>query len=189
MRSLLKAALVLGGTFASTAAWALPWNIDLVDSATIKAYEAEMMPLPAGVMSQPHILTPISFRPNFSWQSSARTDLQNPLEADEQVLATGKRMYNVYCVPCHGDGQELGYVSEAGYPAIAVLAGDRGRMKNLPDGHVYLTIRNGSISTLMPGYGYAMTNAEMWAIVSYMREAMPNATYTPPTPEPAEEGE
>ncbi|MCB9664161.1 MAG: c-type cytochrome [Alphaproteobacteria bacterium] len=166
-------------------ALALPWNLDMADSAAVKAYEREMAPLPEGVMSQPHVLTPISYRRNFSWQSDARLTLQNPLEADDAVLATGRRMYEVYCTPCHGDGEVLGPVSEKGYPAVAILAGDKGRLKNLPDGHVYLTIRNGSISTLMPAYGYAMTNDEMWSLVAWMRDALPQSAYLPPETTPA----
>lgn len=179
------AGLTLGLAALPGAAWALPWNLDMVDSVAVKAYERAMAPLPEGVMSQPHVLTPIAYRRNFDWQSDARLTLQNPLESDDTVLATGKRMYEVYCWPCHGDGVALGPVSDKGYPAVAVLAGDKGRLKNLPDGHVYLTIRNGSISTLMPAYGYAMTDAEMWSLVAWMRDELPNGTYQPPEAVPA----
>lgn len=177
LRPLFTVALGLG---LSGTAWALPWNIDLVDGAQVKGYEREMAPLPEGVMSQPHLLTPIAYRPNHAWTSDARTTLVNPLDVTDEVIATGATMYDAYCWPCHGDGVQLGPVSDKGYPAVAVLGGDQGRMQNLPDGHVYLTIRNGSISKLMPAYGYGMSDDEMWALVAWMRAKLPNATYNAP---------
>ena len=58
----IRALFVAAGVAASPVAWALPWNIDMVDSDAIKAYEQVMRPLPEGTMSQPNMLTPISFR-------------------------------------------------------------------------------------------------------------------------------
>ena len=87
--------------------------------------------------------------------------------------------------PCHGNGSELGPVGQPGrYPAVALLAGENGRLAKLTDGHVYLTIRNGSLSTLMPGYGYAMTDDEMWSLIAWMRAELPNGAYQAPEPAP-----
>jgi mono/diheme cytochrome c family protein len=36
------------------------------------------------------------------------------------------------------------------------------------DGYLYLTIRKGG--GVMPGYGAAMDEHEMWSVVSYLRE-------------------
>lgn len=185
MRDALRTAAVLAGLTLSSTAWALPWNLDMVDADSIKAYEKQMAPLPEGVMSQPHLLTPVSWRRNYSWQSDARLTLASPLTVDDAVLAKGAKMYETYCWPCHGDGVELGPVSAKGYPAVAVLAGDDGRLQNQPDGHVYLTIRNGSLSKLMPSYGYAMSETEMWSLIAWMRAELPNATYNAPAPTPA----
>lgn len=173
-------------TLTSTVAFGLPWDIDMADAQSVKAYEWEMTPLPEGVVPQDNILTPTKFVENYSLGSAEGKALVNPVPASEAHLATGKKMYDVYCTPCHGDGQKLGKVSEAGYPGIAVLSGSSpmARLPKLTDGQLYLTIRNGK--GLMPDYGWAMNDTEMWSLVHYAR-TMPNAAYIPPAPPAAEE--
>ena len=175
MRELLGRVSVLGALLASAPAWALPWNVDMVDSVAVKAYERVMLPLPEGVMAQPNLLTPVGYRRNYVRESAEGQALTNPLDVSAaDVLATGERMYNIYCQPCHGDGVELGPVAAPGrYPAVAVLAGPSGRLQARTDGHVYLTIRNGG--GIMNGYNWAMNEREMWSIVAWMRATLPNA--------------
>jgi len=186
-RTTVRLALVAGGLTLSAPALALPWNVDMVDAEMVKAYEHEMAPLPEGVISQDNLLTPISWRRNWSFTDRLQAVPANPTSTeDEAVLQLGERMYGIYCQPCHGNGIQLGPVSDKGYPAVAVLAGDEGRLQNMGDAWTYLTIRNGSVSKLMPAYNYAMTDHEMWSIVSWMRAEMPNATAPQPA---AAEGE
>jgi hypothetical protein len=200
MREATAIALAIG-LLAPAQALALPWNVDMVDSAAVKAYERPMLPLPAGVVSQPHVLTPISYRRNVEWTQMAEAEaLTNPLSGtDPKVLATGQRMWEVYCWPCHGNDQTIGPVGER-WPVVPRIlppsdpaAQWDDRLTRLSDGHIYSTIRNGSISTLMKPYGYAMTNDEMWSIVAWLRAnpgLQPTAAPTPggattPTPAPA----
>ncbi len=85
-------------------------------------------------------------------------------------------MYGIYCTPCHGDGVVVGAVGEPGrFPGVVPLAGPRGIAKSRTDGWIYLTIRNGG--AIMPNYGWAMSDEEMWAIVDYVR-TLPNAQHT-----------
>jgi mono/diheme cytochrome c family protein len=93
-------------------------------------------------------------------------------------------MYNIYCSPCHGDGVNLGTVAQPGrYPGVVALAGDNGILKARNDGWVYLTIRNGG--AIMPNYGWAMSDTEMWSIVDYVR-TMPKSQFVPPKPKRAQ---
>lgn len=182
----------------STPALALPWNIDMADSAAVKAYEQAMAVLPEGVVSQPNLLTPISFRTNWKLYTpeadalTAESVLGQPFDATAPAtLALGQKMYTTYCTPCHGaDGVNLGPVAVAA-PALGVpaLAGADGRLPRFNDGHVYLTIRNGSLSTLMSGYGYAMDNREIWSLIAFVRSetVLKGATYVPPAPAPVVE--
>ena len=66
-------------------------------------------------------------------------------------------------------------------PAVAGLAGPDGRLQRPSDAWVYATIRNGSISTLMPAYGYAMDEREVWSVIHSMR-TLDNGAYVPPAP-------
>lgn len=187
-RSLFSAALLLGALVGTADAEAMPWDVDMADAEMFKAFEREMAALPEGVMSQPNVLTPISYRRNWVRESADGQALSNPFPTDDDLLATGAWAYETYCWPCHGNGLEVGPVGQPGrYPAVALLAGDAGRLKDRTDGHVYLTIRNGG--GIMPSYGWAMNDREMWAIVAWMRETMPNAAAPAPAPEPAESGE
>lgn len=169
--AVMGAASLAGGV---PSAQALPWSIDMVDAEMVKAYERPMAPLPEGVRSQPHLLTPIAWRRNWAFQGYTQAEPANPYAGatqDESLMALGERMYTVYCQPCHGNGPQLGPVGQPGkYPAVAILGGPDGRLQNLSDAWVYLTIRNGSMSKLMPAYGYAMTDDEMWALTTWMRQ-------------------
>lgn len=176
---------VCGGLalLASAEAFALPWTIDLVDSEAVKAYERAMRPLPEGVVSQPHVLTPVAWRKNYAWTAPERLSMVNPLDTSSaSVQAGGERMYGIYCQTCHGMNEKLGPVWEKGMAVIPALGGPNGRLANLPDGHVYLTIRNGSLSKLMGSYAYAMTEDEMWSVVAWMRANVENGAYVPPQP-------
>ncbi|MCB9678383.1 MAG: cytochrome c [Alphaproteobacteria bacterium] len=175
----IKAAGLMGFlALTSTVAFGLPWDIDMADAQTVKAYEREMTPLPEGVVAQANELSPNAYRQNWVLGTPEGNALTNPVEKNEQSLATGKKMFQVYCAPCHGTGTELGPVSKQ-YPGIAMLGGANGRLKAIPDGRLYLTIRNGF--GLMPSYAYAMNDTEMWSLVHYAR-TLPQASYTPPAP-------
>lgn len=167
---------------ATTAALGLPWDVDMADSVAFKAYERPMSPLPEGVVSQPNVLSASRYVPNYDRMQPDGQALRNPYPTDDEALATGAHMFEVYCTPCHGDGVTNGPVAEPGrMPGVVTLLGDAGVMRTRTDGWVYLTIRNGG--AIMPPYGYAMTDEEMWAIVTYLRR-QPGGRYVPP---PAEE--
>lgn len=184
----MRSLIVLAGLSFAPAAMALPWHVDMVDSDAVKAYERPMRALPEGVIAQPNLLTPLGYVRQYRRETAEGQQLRNPYEADDAALKLGQRMYGIYCTVCHGsDGINLGPVAQPGrYPAVAVLAGEQGRLKNRTDGHVYLTVRNGG--GIMAGYGWAMNDREMWSIVSYMRAAFEDSA-EPPLPEPEPEPE
>ncbi|HMV65694.1 MAG TPA: cytochrome c, partial [Myxococcota bacterium] len=174
----------------SPAAWAFPWNVDMVDASSFKAYERAMAPLPEGVIAQDNLLTPIGYRRMYvreTPEGQALTPRAMGLDIDlgsEKALATGERMFGIYCTPCHGDGKTLGPVAAPGrYPAVAVLRGSDGRVATRTDGHLYLTVRNGG--GIMPAYGWAMNDYEMWSVVGYLRKEMAGGVSPQPEPAPA----
>lgn len=175
-----RAALVFLASFgAATAAWGLPWDVDMADSAAVKGYERSMPVLPEGVVAQPARTSPKGYTVNHVRGSEAGQALVSPYGDDASTLALGGRMYGTYCAPCHGaDGVVLGPVAQPGrLPGVVPLAGVAGVAKNRTDGWIYLTIRNGG--AVMPSYGYTMSDEEMWATVAYVR-TLANAKYVPP---------
>lgn len=177
----MRKASVVGAAVAalglSSLAFGLPWDIDMADGQQKKAYAIEMQPLPAGVVVQPSVLSPDTFVPNAVRGSEEGEALAAPFEDTAAVLAKGKHMYDVYCTPCHADGSSVGPVGQPGrVPGVVTLAGPSGVLGLRSDGWLYLTVRNGG--PIMPGYGWAMTDDEMWSLVRHLR-TFDNATYTP----------
>ena len=169
----------------STAAFGLPWDIDMADSQAVRGYEEQLIGIPEGAVAQDNMQSPRGFTPNFKRGTPEGDALQAPFPADAQSLARGEVMYNTYCAPCHGqDGVNLGPVAKPGrFPGVVALGGSNGIAKNRTDGWIYLTIRNGG--AIMPYYGWAMSDAEIWSVVQHVR-TFDNAKYIPPAP-PTEE--
>ena len=183
--SLVAAALVVG-LAASTAAFGLPWDVDMVDGQNVKGYEQLMRPLPEGVVSQPSVISPKSYQPVYAPTSPEAAALTSPYDDGVEMQAEGHKMYDIYCTPCHGDGVKLGALSLPNrVPIIPQLAGPNGRLSGLEDGRVYMTIREGSPSKIMPSYGYTMTDREQWSIVHYLR-TLDNGAFKPKVLAPAE---
>ena len=163
---------ILGTTLVSSVAFGLPWDTDMADSESVKAYEAPMSGLPEGVVAQPNILSPDIASLNYDRMTPEGQALQSPFDADVEL---GEQMYKIYCTHCHGDGKALGAVAfdptnptRQGLPAQLLFGTEGPKLASLrSDGYIYLTIRNGG--AIMPRHGYAMSDREMWAVVSYLR--------------------
>lgn len=182
--NLTKAAGLFGFVaLTSSLAFGLPWDIDMADAQTVKAYEWEMGVVPQGTVPQENPLSTVRYADNHKLGDDDLASVANPLSASPTVLATGGRMYDVYCSACHGDGKELGKVAE-NYPGVAVLKGSAGRLHKIQDGRLYATIRNGY--GLMPAYGWAMSEDEIWSLIHHLR-TMDNGKYVAPPPPTDEE--
>lgn len=103
----------------------------------------------------------------------------NPLNpADTAVQALGQKMFDRYCLVCHGpaglgDGTIVG---DGKYPPIApnlTLPASVARA----DGYIYALIRVGR--GLMPAYGPRLTHEERWAIVTHVRALQAGAGTAP----------
>ncbi|MFQ3596738.1 MAG: cytochrome c [Chloroherpetonaceae bacterium] len=94
------------------------------------------------------------------------TVLVAPVAYTMETMQRGQERYNIYCAPCHsrvGDGK--GTVVERGYTPAPTYHDNR--LRNVPDGHLYLTITNGIRN--MPSYRSQISVEDRWAIVAYIR--------------------
>jgi hypothetical protein len=90
----------------------------------------------------------------------------------EALLTRGQGRYNIYCAPCHsmtGDGK--GMVSRRanalGATGLVAPSFHDDRLRHIPDGQLYATIRNGLRN--MPSYAFNIPVDDRWAIVGYVR--------------------
>jgi mono/diheme cytochrome c family protein len=86
--------------------------------------------------------------------------------ADDSSLARGERMFTRLCVPCHGKSMAGdGPVAARFMPPPDLLgAMTRGRT----DGYLYTYVRFGGV--IMPKYGQALTVAQTWDVIHYVRQ-------------------
>lgn len=101
--------------------------------------------------------------------------LNNPIVSNVEVLSEGKRLYEIYCSPCHGmDGKGDGLVVTKGGFAIPPLYTDtsasmtKHNVNNMTAGQIYHTIMVGS--TIMGSYSSQLNEDERWKIVHYVQK-------------------
>jgi S-disulfanyl-L-cysteine oxidoreductase SoxD len=172
MPKFLTATLTIG--VLSTAAWAFPWDTDMVDAVYKRAFAWEMATLPENTISVNHARLQGN---RYAAETAAM------IIPDDASIEEGKQLFDIYCTACHGvDGQGKAPVvdnaSGKRYPIPPpVLSGTGNVTKLRNDGYLFFTVRDGS--AIMPGYGYAMMDEDVWALVAYMR-TMDGAGYTAP---------
>lgn len=150
--------LVIGPVFA------LPFNDDMVESQISSGQIMRPSPKDSVAKGTSHIN-------KGTWMETAK--VTNPSKSTKESLERGGRLYQINCMPCHGipktEGYEKGEVGKIMGPIVPNLAIER--IVNLSDGHIYSTIRNGSLSKLMPAIGYKISVDDTWDIVNYLRKA------------------
>jgi mono/diheme cytochrome c family protein len=106
--------------------------------------------------------------------------LHNPLQPTKANLQRGQKLYNIYCIVCHGSkGLGDGNVVPP-FPRPPSLLSDK--VRQWADGNIYHVITKGQ--NLMPSYAHQIQGDDRWAVILYIR-AMQRAT--DPTPEDLKE--
>lgn len=104
----------------------------------------------------------------------AAKSLINPVELNDDVLARGKRMYEVYCQICHGpQGDGKGSLFTSGkytFPPASLLSE---KMMAAPDGDIFhvITVGHG----IMPAHGTMIRPEDRWKISTYVKEVLQKA--------------
>jgi mono/diheme cytochrome c family protein len=96
--------------------------------------------------------------------SIEESKLKNPY--NDSVLSEGALLYGVFCSHCHGEnGKGDGLVGQVykGVPAY-----NKGRVKNLSEGHIFHVITHGY--GRMGAHGSQMEPHERWKIVKYVQK-------------------
>lgn len=105
---------------------------------------------------------------------AAGLNLSNPLPVDSLHVLEGKKLYTVFCAPCHGDkGDGQGHLVQidkfSGVPSYLDGNSSRGgAMKDLSAGKIYHTITYG-VNNMGP-HASIVTPEERWKIVTYVQQ-------------------
>lgn len=97
----------------------------------------------------------------------AKAELKSPLAYNEANLENGKKMYNIYCISCHGKkGDGNGYLVEreklGGVPAYNDAA------RAITQGSIYHVLMHGK--GIMGSHSSQLTYKERWQIVQYVEK-------------------
>jgi mono/diheme cytochrome c family protein len=99
-------------------------------------------------------------------ERDAAAKRRNPIRATPESLATGQRLFGIYCVPCHGEaGKGDGPVSAKFIPPPDITSPSIQNARS--DGYLQHIIGTGG--AIMPAYGEALFPEERWHIVNYLR--------------------
>lgn len=100
----------------------------------------------------------------------AGLEVKSPLQPTPEVLAEGKRLYEIYCWHCHGmTGKSDGPVMASGKfpkPGFGVYQSDY--IRQLPVGKMYHTVTYGK--NLMGPHGPLLSPKERWEIIHYVKQ-------------------
>jgi len=88
----------------------------------------------------------------------------NPTQATAASIASGRKMFNIYCAACHGkDGMSQTPIVSKGMPAPPIV----GLIPVFSESHLYNKVRYGG--PIMPSYGFQTSQADRWNMVNYMK--------------------
>jgi mono/diheme cytochrome c family protein len=95
--------------------------------------------------------------------------IKNPVAANAESLAAGKRAYTRLCIRCHGP-EGLGDGTGATGPVPPGDLTDDTWDYGSSDGEIFQVIHDGiPKSADMEGYSARMSDAEIWNVVNYLR--------------------
>ena len=101
----------------------------------------------------------------YKGQLTPTETLPNPLLPTTEVLELGKKKFNTYCSPCHGNHADGDSRLRGQFPNPPTLHSQRAR--DFGDGMIYHIIVNGQ--NVMPSYESQTSIEERWSIVHYVR--------------------
>ena len=102
-----------------------------------------------------------------SWIApSIAKSIKNPIAVNAQSLSSGKELFKVQCLMCHGTkGKGDGFAAVALTPRPADFS--KSLFQNQSNGEIYWKLSNGRAP--MAGYKELLSEKELWELVNYIR--------------------
>ena len=110
---------------------------------------------------------PYTYPNTLEGYEAAGKELKNPLEKTEANIAEGKRLFEIFCIHCHGaEGKGNGSIVANGkFPPPPSYSGDQ--LRELPEGKMFHTLEYGK--NMMGSHASQLTRAERWKIIMYVQ--------------------
>lgn len=157
--------------FLSGGAQALPWDKDMVDQPSEKATESKVASpdnsVPVGGGEVGH--APADALSLIAERTAFGQTMENPVRVTGEGLLEGQRLYEIHCLPCHGEtGVGNGLAGENFVPLPLDLTIDY--VQSQPDGQIFYTLTYGSVA--MPWYRDSLTQVQRWQVIHYVKEVL-----------------
>ena len=142
---------------------------DMYESTSFKAQKEDPFSKDgAAARVPPEGTVPRDFEPyHYALNEGAKAgqELKNPLLMTKANMDRGQKIFNTYCIVCHGPkGVGLGYVVPP-FPRPPSLYSDK--VVGWKDGQIYHTITKGQAN--MPSYATQIQPEDRWAVILYVR--------------------
>lgn len=133
---------------------------DMADGKFVKA-QRDLGRLP------PEGTVPVGFTPYpfGKEEGDLAMGLQNPIPKTKAELLEGQRLFNIYCIVCHGPTAKGDGLIVPKFPMPPSLHSEK--VRNWSDGRIFHVITQGQ--KLMPSYANQIFPEERWKIINYMR--------------------
>jgi mono/diheme cytochrome c family protein len=148
-------------------AGAWPWSRDMANQISIKPQHGpdSIRPFPQRSIPMAGTKTLIHVH-----DRDGAMKLVNPVPATAESVSHGRKFFQIFCTPCHGQsGTGDGLVGAKFLIRPFDLTADN-EQKVLPEGYIYGTVAFGG--ALMPSYGNDLSPSEVWDLVNYVRHGL-----------------
>jgi len=170
----LSLAVLLLLTPALAQAW--PWSQDMANQVSTKP-QASVDSANPGMTVFPKRSVPVPGTTTIVKDSAAAEKLKNPIPADEKSVATGARLFEIYCEACHGkEGRGDGLVGAK--LALRPYDLSAAQTRERSDGFIWGYLTFGG--AVMPSYGNDLSPTERWHVVNYVRKVVQQAQAVAP---------
>jgi len=116
-----------------------------------------------------------NYPPTPEGYEKAGSGLDNPVAAGEENMAEGKRLFENYCLMCHGAaGMGDGPVVQRNGPKPPAYSSEQ--LKNLPAGKMFHSIHYGK--NMMGSHASQLTATQRWMIIRYVQTLQQGGTAT-----------
>jgi mono/diheme cytochrome c family protein len=150
---------------------------DMVNSQAYETYSENpvfeegytMRPPAEGTI--PRGVVPYPYEKSEEGRALAAVTLVNPLEWSDDVSERGKKMYNTYCIICHGpaaDGKGSLFTSgKYTFPPASLISE---KMLAAPESDIFHVITAGH--GIMPAHGTMIRPDDRWKIAMYVKNVL-----------------